>query len=92
MAQGRSLEEEYETQESQHFLEDTMTEFGFILRYPEDKEEITGIGYEPWHFRYVGRENAEFMVGNNLALEEYIELLNKRDELAAQEDEESTNA
>jgi D-alanyl-D-alanine carboxypeptidase len=49
--------------------------FGFILRYPADKTHITGISYEPWHYRYVGREHAEFMFSNNLVLEEYIQLL-----------------
>lgn len=50
--------------------------FGFILRFPEDKEEITKIVYEPWHFRYVGRSHAKYMYDNNLCLEEYIEYLN----------------
>lgn len=46
--------------------------YGFILRYPEGKEEITGIGHEPWHFRYVGVPHAEIMAANGLTLEEYI--------------------
>jgi LAS superfamily LD-carboxypeptidase LdcB len=45
--------------------------FGFILRYPKDKEEITGYPYEPWHIRYVGEEFA--MNIGNLTLEEYLE-------------------
>ncbi len=49
--------------------------FGFIERYPKGKEEITHIGHEPWHFRYVGTPHAEFMHRNNLTLEEYIKLL-----------------
>lgn len=49
--------------------------YGFILRYPEDKKKITGIAYEPWHFRYVGVLHAEYMKENNLCLEEYVELL-----------------
>lgn len=48
-------------------------EYGFILRYPKDKEEITG-WYEPWHFRYVGVEAATFIMENNLCLEEFIDL------------------
>lgn len=51
---------------------------GFVLRYPKGKESITGIEYEPWHFRYVGVENAKFMTKYDLTLEEYIELLNKK--------------
>lgn len=48
-------------------------EYGFILRYPKDKEGITGIKYEPWHFRYVGREAAEFMWEHSLTLEEFYQ-------------------
>ncbi len=45
--------------------------YGFILRYPNDKEEITGYKYEPWHFRYVGNM-ASYMYFNNLVLEELL--------------------
>lgn len=49
--------------------------FGFILRYPKGKEEITGFNYECWHFRYVGRDIAKYMHDNNiLTFEEYLEL------------------
>lgn len=51
--------------------------YGFILRYPQDKEDITGIAYEPWHFRYVGKKHAKYMMKNGLCLEEYIELIGK---------------
>ena len=47
-------------------------EYGFILRYPTDKSEITGIGYEPWHYRYVGRETAAVMHKSGQCLEEYL--------------------
>ena len=46
--------------------------YGFILRYPDDKQEITGIIFEPWHFRYVGVEHATIMTDQNLCLEEYL--------------------
>lgn len=49
-------------------------EYGFILRYPKGKEECTGIDYEPWHFRYVGKEAAEYLTENNLTLEEFWDL------------------
>ena len=49
--------------------------FGFILRYPPDKTEITQINYEPWHFRYVGNPHAYIMQQSNRSLEEYIEML-----------------
>ncbi len=47
-------------------------EYGFILRYPKDKEDITGIIWEPWHFRYVGVENAQKINDSGLCLEEYL--------------------
>lgn len=46
--------------------------YGFIERYPADKESITGIAHEPWHFRYVGTPHSEFMAVNGLTLEEYL--------------------
>ena len=46
--------------------------FGFILRYPKDKEDITGYNYEPWHIRYVGKEVASIIYNNNITLEEYV--------------------
>ncbi len=49
-------------------------EYGFILRFPEDKQEITGIMFEPWHFRYVGEEAAEYIVEKGLCLEEFVAL------------------
>ena len=50
-----------------------LPKFGFILRYPEGKEDITGYNYEPWHFRYVGSKKiAKEIMDNNLTLEEYL--------------------
>ena len=46
--------------------------YGFVLRYPEDKTDVTGIIYQPWHWRYVGIEVANEMKSNNLCLEEYL--------------------
>ncbi len=46
-------------------------EYGFVIRYPEDKVDITEINYEPWHLRYVGKEVASYMWHNNLCLEEF---------------------
>lgn len=59
-----------DTKEGQ-WLADHSCEYGFILRYPEGKEYITSITYEPWHFRYVGREAAIIMKEENLCLEEF---------------------
>ena len=53
------------------YLKDNAHRFGFILRYQEGKEKITGYNFEPWHYRYVG-EIATFIHENNLTLEEYI--------------------
>lgn len=50
-------------------------DFGFVLRYPKGKENVTGIGYEPWHFRYVGWPHAKLMEEKHLVLEEYLEWL-----------------
>lgn len=47
-------------------------EYGFIIRYPKDKVNITGYQYEPWHIRYVGKELAEYLYTHNLCLEEYF--------------------
>ena len=48
-------------------------EYGFLLRYPTDKSQVTGIIYEPWHYRYVGRDNAKKIFASGLCLEEYLE-------------------
>ena len=49
-------------------------EYGFIVRYPYEKQDVTGIIYEPWHFRYVGVEAATYIMENGLCLEEFLEL------------------
>lgn len=53
----------------------TAPEYGFIERYEKEKEEITGISHEPWHFRYVGYPHSRIMKENALSLEEYIEFI-----------------
>lgn len=52
-------------------------EFGFILRYPKNKEDITKYPYEPWHIRYVGEETAKEIFSKSLTLEEYIDIKHK---------------
>ena len=49
-------------------------EYGFIVRFPKDKQDITGIMYEPWHFRYVGQDAAKYIMDNGLCLEEFVAL------------------
>lgn len=53
----------------------TAPDYGFIQRYEKDKESITGISHEPWHFRYVGYPHSRIITDKNFALEEYIEWL-----------------
>lgn len=60
-----------ETREGK-WLKENARKFGFIIRYPQGKEHITGYQYEPWHIRYVGKEAAKDMINLNLTLEEYL--------------------
>ena len=60
---------------AQQWLMKNSWRFGFILRYPEDKTAVTGIIYEPWHYRYVGKELAAYLYENDLTLEEYLQAL-----------------
>ena len=69
------LEHDYEKFDSFKWLYEHCAEFGFILRYPKDKQDITGITYEPWHYRYVGVEAAKYIMENGLCLEEYLEII-----------------
>ena len=57
------------------WLAENAHNYGFILRYPQGKEDITGASYEPWHFRYVGagKEHAKIIFGNHICLEEYFQ-------------------
>lgn len=57
------------------WLAEHSCEYGFILRYPRDKEYITSIEYEPWHFRYVGRDAAMVIMENGMTLEEFVDSL-----------------
>ena len=64
--------------ESKEFvwMRDNAHKYGFILRYPKGKEDITGFKYEPWHYRYVGKEVAKNIYEKNITLEEYFEVAN----------------
>ena len=55
------------------WLKENAHKFGFILRYPKGKEDITGKKFEPWHIRYVGEDIAKYIYENNLTLEEYVD-------------------
>lgn len=69
------LLEGFKNTEAGKWLAENCTRFGFILRFEKEKEDITGIIYEPWHFRYVGRYHATRMAELDMCLEEYIEFL-----------------
>lgn len=67
------LDESQENTPVQKWLMQNSWKYGFILRYPNDKSEITGISYEPWHYRYVGKEAAKEIYESGICLEEYLE-------------------
>ena len=69
------LDDSQEQTAEQQWLMEHCWEYGFVLRYPKDKSEITGIIYEPWHYRYVGHEVAQYIHENGLCLEEYHQQL-----------------
>jgi len=69
------------TSENERWLIDNAWRYGLILRYPEGKSDITGIAFEPWHFRYVGNPHAYYMWHHELTLEEYLQLLREQGSL-----------
>ena len=66
------LDEGQEDTPLQQWLMAHCWEYGFILRYPTDKSDLTGVGYEPWHYRYVGEEAAKAITEQGICLEEYL--------------------
>ncbi len=66
------LEEEQENTPTQKWLLENSWKYGFILRYPKDKTDITKISYEPWHYRYVGKKAAKEIFDAKICLEEYL--------------------
>lgn len=67
-----SLSESFENTKEFKWLSEHAADYGFILRYPKDKQNITGVIYEPWHYRYVGVEHAKAIKKRGLCLEEYL--------------------
>lgn len=67
--QPRSSNEEVYT-----WLAENAHSYGFILRYPQQKENVTGTSYEPWHYRYVGKEAAAVIYADQICLEEYMQI------------------
>lgn len=70
---GCALEETFGETEEGKWLADHCHQYGFIIRYPEDKSDITGYSYEPWHIRYVGKNLAKYLYKKDLTLEEYYQ-------------------
>lgn len=71
--------EDFENTTAFEWLKQNAENYGFILRYPKEKEEITKVIYEPWHWRYVGVEHAKEINKKGYCLEEYIDYLRKGD-------------
>lgn len=69
---NRELDETQADTPANIWLQNNAYRYGFILRYPKSKENITGVIYEPWHFRYVGRHIAKYMYICGLTLEEFL--------------------
>ena len=70
-----NLDESQAQMPTQQWLMENSWRYGWILRYPDEKSELTGIIYEPWHYRYVGREVAAEIHSLDLCLEEYLQML-----------------
>ncbi len=66
------LDENQENTPEQKWLMENSYKYGFVLRYPSEKSDLTGIHYEPWHYRYVGKDAAKEMYDAGICLEEYL--------------------
>ena len=65
-------DENFDKTDESKWLTENAWKYGFILRYPKNKEDITGVVYKPWHYRYVGKEQATILNENGMCLEEYL--------------------
>ena len=70
---GWGLRQDFADYPDGQWIDDHCHEYGFIIRYPKGKTDITGYDYEPWHLRYVGVDAATYIMENGLTLEEYVE-------------------
>ena len=75
-----NVDNNFEDLDAFKWLQKNAENYGFILRYPKDKEDITKICYESWHWRYVGEEHAKKINELNMCLEEYIQYLENKEE------------
>ena len=71
--QFTELDETQEETAEAKWLKENCHKYGFILRYPPEKTNVTGITYEPWHYRYVGKEHAKKIMEQGITLEEYLQ-------------------
>ena len=78
----QNLDSGFAATDAYRWLSEHAAEYGFILRYPEDRQAATGIIYEPWHWRYVGVENARAIRESGLSLEEFLALHTAADSTA----------
>ncbi len=82
---GGSLDEAYADQPSAQWLSENAQDYGFILRYPQRKEQVTGYSFEPWHYRYVGIDAAQYIAQYEITLEEFLALVNYQTALAEED-------
>ena len=77
---GGVVDDNFETTAVFSWLKNNAWKYGFILRYAEDKEEITGYTYESWHYRFVGVEKASIIHQTGICYEEYLEIFENQGE------------
>lgn len=70
----RELDQKQEETNTAKWLRENAGRYGFVLRYPENSESVTGMVYQPWHYRYVGKKAAEQMKELGICLEEYVQM------------------
>ena len=92
LKEGGKIGINYDGQGEYSWLNKNCSEYGFIVRYIEGKENITGYNYEPWHFRYVGLPHAQYMEDHKITLEEYLDIVRKHtgDDAILMEDHDGT--
>lgn len=79
-----STQKEMKEADEGKWLQENAWKYGFILRYPSNKTDVTGILYEPWHFRYVGLPHSAIMYKNDWVLEEYLDYLKSEGHIAVE--------
>lgn len=82
---GCALEEAFAETEEGQWLAKNCHKYGFIIRYPKEKSDVTGYSYEPWHIRYVGKNLAKYLYKNDLTLEEYYQITTEDNKVAPDE-------